>query len=88
MLGSPFLNDFYQVYDLDRNQIGLVPSNYSNPNTDSITVAQADNVDEKFTRIFIISFIVLCFLFAQITRSVAKTQIIKKIMKMDPEISP
>ena len=88
VLGSPFLNDFYQVYDLDRNQIGLVPSNYSNPNTDSITVAQADNVDEKFTRIFIISFIVLCFLFAQITRSVAKTQIIKKIMKMDPEISP
>ena len=29
MLGAPFLNDYYQVYDLTRNQIGLVPSIYA-----------------------------------------------------------
>jgi hypothetical protein len=26
ILGAPFLNDFYQVYNLDKNTIGLVPS--------------------------------------------------------------
>lgn len=36
VLGSPFLNDFYQVYDLDRNQVGLVPSAYVN--TDSVNM--------------------------------------------------
>ena len=30
ILGTPFLADFYQVYDLRRNQIGLVPSAYVN----------------------------------------------------------
>lgn len=30
ILGAAFLNDFYQVYTLDRNQVGLVPSTYVN----------------------------------------------------------
>ena len=30
ILGTPFLNLFYQVYDMDRNQVGLVPSIYVN----------------------------------------------------------
>lgn len=29
VLGTPFLNDYYQVYDMQRNQIGLVPSIYA-----------------------------------------------------------
>jgi len=30
ILGTPFLNLFYQVYDMRRNQVGLVPSIYAN----------------------------------------------------------
>ena len=30
LLGTPFLNLFYQVYDMKRNQVGLVPSIYVN----------------------------------------------------------
>jgi hypothetical protein len=30
ILGTPFLNLFYQVYDMRRNQVGLVPSIYLN----------------------------------------------------------
>jgi hypothetical protein len=52
VLGSPFLNDYYQVYDIQRNQIGLVPSIYANPSPQNMTVPQADNVDEKFTNVF------------------------------------
>lgn len=29
ILGSPFLNDYYQIYDMKRNQVGLVPSIYA-----------------------------------------------------------
>ena len=46
MLGSPFLNDYYQVYDMTRNQIGLVPSSYVNPGPNNIAVPNAENVDE------------------------------------------
>ena len=35
ILGAPFLNDFYQVYDLDRNQMGLVPNIYVNDGGES-----------------------------------------------------
>ena len=30
VLGSPFLNDYYQVYDMNRHQVGLVPSAFAN----------------------------------------------------------
>ena len=43
ILGTPFLNDFYQVYDLKRNQVGLAPSKY----TQNMQVPK--NVDETFT---------------------------------------
>ena len=29
ILGGAFLNDFYQIYDMKRNQVGLVPSKYA-----------------------------------------------------------
>ena len=30
ILGTPFMNLFYSVYDMKRNQVGLVPSIYVN----------------------------------------------------------
>lgn len=36
ILGAPFLSDFYQVYDLQRNQVGLVPSKYINSNPEKL----------------------------------------------------
>jgi hypothetical protein len=30
ILGAPFLSDYYQVYDIKRSQMGLVPSAYVN----------------------------------------------------------
>ena len=55
ILGTPFLNDFYEVYDLKRNQVGLAPSKY----TQDMQVPK--NVDETFTKrlLLIVSTVVL-----------------------------
>ena len=37
VLGSPFLNSYYQIYDMSRNQMALVPSIYMN-NADSMSI--------------------------------------------------
>ena len=34
VLGTPFMNNYYQVYDVKRNQVGFVPSIYANPSAD------------------------------------------------------
>jgi hypothetical protein len=38
ILGSPFLADYYQVYSLDRNQVGLVPSVHANADPEVLAV--------------------------------------------------
>ena len=73
VLGSPFLNDYYQVYDMTRNQIGLVPSVYTNPSPNAITLPNADNVDELPTKIFVLSLGTLCYIFAHVVRSMLTT---------------
>lgn len=73
VLGSPFLNDYYQVYDMTRNQIGLVPSAYTNPSPNAITVPNADNVDELPTKVVVLSLGTLCYIFAHVVRSMLTT---------------
>jgi hypothetical protein len=46
ILGLPFLNDFYQVYDMKRNQIGLVPSKYTNNNPELLLQIPPESKDE------------------------------------------
>ena len=42
VIGTPFLDDYYQVYDMTRNQIGLVPSDFVNPeNNDGLFTSSA-----------------------------------------------
>ncbi len=52
IIGAPFLNDFYQVYDLQRNQVGLVPSIFVNaPNDEGIFASSPpESVDMKKTK--------------------------------------
>merc|ERR1711862_958734 len=73
VLGSPFLNDYYQVYDMTRNQIGLVPSTYTNPSPNAINLPNADNVDEVQTKVFVLSVGALCYIFSQVVRSMLTT---------------
>jgi hypothetical protein len=47
ILGATFLNDFYQVYDLQRNQIGLVASKFVNSNPEQLGHIPPENVDDK-----------------------------------------
>ena len=56
ILGSPFLNQYYQVYDMQRNQQGLVASIYEN-NADGQKVKAVINTDESYSsnQIIIIS---------------------------------
>lgn len=73
VLGSPFLNDYYQVYDMTRNQIGLVPSTYTNPSPSAINLPNADNVDELQTKVFVLSVGSVCYIFSQVVRSMLTT---------------
>ena len=66
ILGLPFLADFYQVYDIARNQVGLVPSRYVNVNADTILQGQAESLDEKYRMLIclyipLIAFIIVAF---------------------------
>ena len=56
VIGTPFLNDYYQVYDQTRNQIGLVPSIYTNPYNDDglFTSSKIENTREKKERVVLI----------------------------------
>lgn len=74
VLGSPFLNDYYQVYDMTRNQIGLVPSAYTNPNPSQATVPNAENIDELQSKIFVIAIGVTLYILSQIVRSMLTTK--------------
>lgn len=58
---------------MNRNQIGLVPSIYTNPNAGSITVPAADNVDQVQTKVFVLSLGVISFVFSQVLRSLLAT---------------
>ncbi len=60
MLGSPFLNDYYQVYDMTRNQIGLVRSIYMT-NDQTTEIDSPVNVDIKWTKFIVIMFSSLTF---------------------------
>lgn len=73
VLGSPFLNDYYQVYDMTRNQIGLVPSAYTNPSPSAVNLPNADNVDEVQTKVFVLSVGTICYIFSQVVRSMLTT---------------
>jgi len=52
VIGSPFLSDFYQVYDMTRNQMGLVPSLFTNPYNDDglYTSSKTENTRIKKER--------------------------------------
>lgn len=65
IFGTPFLNYYYQVYDLRRNQIGLVPSIYSNPTDDQLTVEIAKKVNEELVKTLVILALIIgiCFTF-------------------------
>jgi hypothetical protein len=49
VIGTPFLDDYYQVYDQERSQIGLVPSIFTNPYNDDgrFTSSPVENVHAK-----------------------------------------
>ena len=56
VIGTPFLNDYYQVYDQERNQMGLVPSVFTNPYNDEglFTSSKTENTREKKERVVLI----------------------------------
>ena len=56
ILGAPFLDDYYQVYSLDRNVVGLVPSIDVNPENGEgyYTSSKPENVHEDDRLIIII----------------------------------
>ena len=55
---------------MTRNQIGLVPTVYSNPGPNSIGVPNAINVDEYESKIFTLAVGVTLYIFSQVFRSV------------------
>lgn len=73
VLGSPFLNDYYQVYDMTRNQIGLVPTVYVNPSPGQIGSPNAVNQDELYAKIFVLAVGVSLYIFSQVVRSMLTT---------------
>lgn len=58
---------------MTRNQIGLVPSVYVNPNPGSIAVPNAENVDELYSKICVLSVGSLLYIFSQVVRSMLTT---------------
>lgn len=49
VFGTPFLNDYYQVYDNERNQMGLVPSALVNEE-DATLINPPYSTDEEFSK--------------------------------------
>ena len=71
IIGAPFLDDFYQVYDLQRNQVGLVPSIYVNaPNDEGIFASSPpESVDMKKTKPIVLWLLVGGWLIAAFLRN-------------------
>ena len=61
VMGVPFLNNFYQVYDMKRSQVGFVPSIYVN-NQKEQTMKPITNTDNESRKIIIIISSVLLLL--------------------------
>ena len=51
VLGGAFLNDYYQVYSVDRNQVGLVPSTLSNGEPDLLALNPPWSKDDTMANI-------------------------------------
>ena len=58
ILGTPWLNNFYQVYSIDKNQIGLVPSIYAG---DGVTVETVSSFNLFVSLISFVVLILTCF---------------------------
>jgi len=70
VLGAPFLNDFYQVYNLEKNTIGLVPSVNTNPETaDNFYYSSKPENVEEFDRILVIIICVVALILGAIFRN-------------------
>lgn len=60
ILGSPFLNQYYQVYDMARNQMGMVPNiHVNNLQATEVTVPYSIDIIESKLIIICLSFLFL-----------------------------
>lgn len=58
---------------MTRNQIGLVPTLYVNPGPGQIGVPNATNVDELYSKIFVLAVGISLYIFSQVVRSMLTT---------------
>lgn len=67
ILGAPFLDDYYQVYHLEKNMVGLVPSVYTND--DGFYASSLPENVREYDREIIIALSIIGLLFAPIFRN-------------------
>lgn len=67
IMGTPFLNYFYQIYDLRNLQVGLVPNIYVNNQTNPQTV-RVESIDTFQTKTIILSFSAFSLIFTTVWR--------------------
>ena len=70
VLGAPFLSDWYQVYDLKRSQMGLVPSIYVNNETTPLKQIPPESLDEMFTKLMVTILLSSALIIVSLTRNV------------------
>ena len=71
ILGAPFLDDYYQIYNLEKNTVGLVPSANTNPETTNgyYSSSKPESINKEVDRPTIICISVVALIVGAIFRN-------------------